>query len=442
MKTYVEISKTISKFNQSIEVPGDKSISIRLILLASQAFGKSRIFNLLNSDDVKNTIKSIKSLGIKIKNKKDFCEINGLGLNGFRYRENININAGNSGTFARLFCGSIVRSNKTIKIIGDRSLSRRDFSRIIDPLRQFGVKFTSNKSKLPLKVRGNKFLTPISYKETKGSAQVKSAILLAALHVPGETIIKCPPSRDHTENLFKYCLKLPIKIKKFKKFQVVSVKGQFKYSGFNYKVPSDISSASFFIVLTLLSKDSKLIIKNVNVNKSRAGIIEILNKMNAKIKLINKRKYMGEIVASILIESSTNLKGINCPKNLNTKTIDEFLIIFLVCARADGISTFRGIQELRQKESDRLKFAANFLKMIGVKVIEKYDSIKIYGNKSLKLSGKYVVEDFLKDHRVFMMSCVAALTLGGNFKINDKSSINSSFPNFVNLMKKLGAKIN
>ena len=441
MKNYVQISKIISNFNSSIKVPGDKSISIRLILLASQAYGTSKIFNLLESSDVKDTIKSIKTMGIEIKKNRNFYEIKGLGLSGFRYKDNLCINAGNSGTFARLFCGSIVRSNKLVKIIGDKSLSKRDFSRIITPLKQFGVSFISNKNKLPLKIKGSEFLTPIYFKETKGSAQVKSAILLAALHVPGKTTVMCLPSRDHTENLFKYCLKLPIKIKKLKNYEIISVRGQNKYFGFNYTVPSDISSASFFIVLTLLSKKSKLIIKNVNVNKSRTGIIEILNKMNAKIKLINKKKYMGELVANILIESSNKLKSINCPKKLNTRSIDEFLIIFLVCAKAKGISTFKGIQELRQKESDRLKIAANFLKMIGVKVIEKYDSIKIYGDRNLQLSGRYIMKNFLKDHRVFMMSCVAALTLGGNFIIRDKSSINSSFPDFINLMRKLGAKI-
>ena len=213
------------------------------------------------------------------------------------------------------------------------------------------------------------------------------------------------------------------------------------YKGFNYKIPGDISSAAFFIALTVLADKSSLKMKNINYNNSRIGIIEILKRMRAKIKISNIRNYKGEKVADISVVSSNNLIGIKCPKSLNTKTIDEFLIIFLVCAKAKGISKFVGINELRQKESDRLTIASRFLKSIGIKVDEKFDSLKIYGNPDLKIKKRVIIKNFLKDHRVFMMSCVAALTLGGNFKIYDKKSIKSSFPNFLKLLKKLGAKI-
>ena len=190
-----------------------------------------------------------------------------------------------------------------------------------------------------------------------------------------------------------------------------------------------------------MADKSRLKLKNVNYNKSRIGIIEILKKMRAKIKITNVKNYKGEKVADISVASSKNLIGIKCPKSFNSKTIDEFLIIFLVCAKAKGISKFVGIKELRQKESDRLRIAARFLKSIGIKVDEQFDSLKIYGNPDLKISKQVVIKNFLKDHRVFMMSCVAALTLGGDFKIYDRKSINSSFPNFLDLLKKLGAKI-
>ena len=163
--------------------------------------------------------------------------------------------------------------------------------------------------------------------------------------------------------------------------------------------------------------------------------------MKGKIKVLNKKTYNGELKGDIYVESTKNLKSINCPKELNTRSIDEFLIIFLLCAKAKGISKFNGIEELRQKESDRLQTAAKFLKMIGVRTTENYGSIKIYGNPDLNLKGNYKVKNFLKDHRVFMMSCIAALTLGGNFQIYDRSSIRSSFPSFLNLLKKLGANI-
>ena len=232
-----------------------------------------------------------------------------------------------------------------------------------------------------------------------------------------------------------------MKLKKYKNYEIIKVEGKTNYKGFNYNIPGDISSAAFFIALTILANKSSIKMKNVNYNKSRIGIIEILKRMRAKIKITNIKNYKGEKVADISVASSKNLTGVNCPKSLNTKSIDEFLIIFLVCAKAKGISKFIGINELRQKESDRLKIAARFLKSIGIKVDEKFDSLKIYGNPNLRIKKQVIIKNFLKDHRVFMMSCVAALTLGGDFKIYDKKSINSSFPNFLDLLKNLGAKI-
>ena len=441
MSSYIRINKKISNFKNSIEISGDKSISIRLIMLASIAIGTSRLYNLLDSDDVSSTINSLKSLGVKILRNKKTIEIFGVGLDGFNEKKNFIINAGNSGTFARLFCGLIAKTDSSIKLIGDKSLSKRDFSRVILPLSKFGISFRSRNSKLPLIVQGSKNLRPINYVEEKGSAQVKSAILIASLNTPGETTVKCLPSRNHTEMMFKHCLGVPITIIKGKKYEIIKVKGQKQFKCFNYNVPGDISAASFFIALTILSKNSKLIIKNVNVNKTRIGIIEILKKMKGKITLINKRFYKGEIISDIKVESTYLLKSINCPKRLNTKSIDEFLIIFLLCAKAKGVSKFDDIQELRHKESDRLKIASNFLRMIGIKIVEKKDSLKIYGNPNLELCNKFEIKNFLKDHRVFMMSCIAALTMGGDFKIHDKDSINSSFPNFLKILKNLGARI-
>ena len=441
MKNYLSINSLIPSYNKVLNVPGDKSLSIRWILLASQAIGKSKAYNLLESDDVISAIISMRKLGVEILKRRDCYEINGVGLSGFRHKNNINLDAGNSGTFARLLCGTLAGNIMNVNVTGDSSLSKRDFSRVVKPLELFGINIKTNKNKLPMTIKGSKFLRPIFYKEEKGSAQVKSAILLASLNTPGQTIIKSKISRNHTELMFKNCLKIPLKLKKYKNYEIIKVDGKTNYKGFNYIIPGDISSAAFFIALTILANKSRLKIKNVNYNKSRIGIIEIFKKMRAKIKVTNITKYNGEKVADISVTSSKNLIGINCPKSLNTKSIDEFLIIFLVCAKAKGISRFIGINELRQKESDRLKMAAKFLKSIGIKVDEKFDSLKIYGNPDLKIKKKVIIKNFLKDHRVFMMSCVAALTLGGNFKIYDINSINSSFPNFLDLLKKLGAKI-
>ena len=441
MKNHIIINKKIHSFNDEIYVSGDKSISIRCVLLASQSIGTSKIHNLLESEDVINSLKSIKKLGIKYEKKKNYYLIKGFGLNGFKTDKKISLNAGNSGTFARLILGLLVNAVKEVRIIGDKSLSSRDFSRVTEPLKKFGAILSSNKKKLPVKIIGTNFLRPINYEEKLGSAQCKSAVILAGIKTPGITKIKAKKSRDHTE-LFLKNLGFPIKIKKNKNFDFIEVNGSNNFGGFKYNVPGDISSSAFFLVLTLLAKKSKLKIKNVNVNKSRAGIIKILNMMNANILLKKKRLYKGETIADIQVKSTSNLKSIKCPKNLNSSAIDEFLLIFLVAAKSNGISSFKNLGELNKKESPRLDIAVNFLRKIGVTVIRNKDDIKIYGNSNLELNGEFIIENFKKDHRVFMMSCVAALTLGGKWKIKDKDSINSSFPKFLKKIKKLGAEIN
>ncbi len=441
MKKYVEINEKIKRFNNSIFVSGDKSISIRCVLLASQGIGTSKIYNLLESEDVINSLKSIKKLGIDYVKLKNCYIIKGFGFDGYKTDRKLNIYSGNSGTFARLVLGLLVNSKNQITIKGDKSLSKRDFSRVTDPLKKFGVNISSNRNYLPVKISGTDFLRPIKYFEKIGSAQCKSAVIFAALKTPGLTKIKAKKSRNHTELLLKE-LGLPIKILRKKVYDYIEVNGQYNFKGFNYIVPGDISSSSFFIVLTLLSLNSRLIIKNVNINESRIGIITILNRMNANILLKNKKNYKGEITSDIYVKSANNLKGIKCPKSLNSSAIDEFLVIFLVAAKAKGISTFKDLGELNKKESPRLDIAVNFLKRIGVKIIRSKNDIKIIGNPKLEINNNMIMKNFKKDHRVFMMSCVAALTLGGKWKIFDKNSINSSFPEFLTIIKKLGAKIN
>ena len=441
MKSYIQISNKIKKFSKTIQISGDKSISIRCVLLASQAIGTSKIYNLLESEDVINALKSIKKLGINYKKLKKYYEITGFGLAGFNTNSKIKLDAGNSGTFARLILGLLVNSNNQITLIGDKSLSKRDFSRVTKPLEMFGANIKSHNKNLPVKIIGSKFLRPIEYSEKLGSAQCKSAIMLAALKTPGITKIVAKKSRNHTELLFK-SLKIPIKVKNKKNSDLIEIKGHSNFKSFNYSVPGDISSCSFFIVLTLLSENSKLKIKNVNTNNSRLGVLKILNRMNANIIATNKRSYKGETISDLIIKSKKNLKGINCPKNLNSSAIDEFLIIFIAAAKAKGVSTFSDLGELNKKESPRLNIAINFLKKIGVKVLREKNNIRIYGNPKLYLNGNFTMKNFRKDHRVFMMTCIAALSLGGKWKIYDRDSINSSFPKFLNIIKQLGAKIN
>ena len=437
MSKILTIKKKIRKFNTQIEVSGDKSLSIRWVLLASQAIGKSKGYNLLMSEDVLAAIDSIKKLGIKVKIQKNYCEIIGNGINGFKYKKNLTLNAKNSGTLSRLILGLLIKSPEKIRIIGDKSLSKRDFSRITIPLQKFGVKFFYKiKNKLPLAMLGTQSAKGINYLENKGSAQCKSSVMFAALNSLGTTFIKAKKSRNHSELLFKY-LKIPIKVKETKKFDFIDVKKPKKINAFNYKIPGDISSGAFFMVLTTLAKDSKLLIKNVNINSSRIGVITILKKMGAKIILKNQRNYRGEKISDILIKSSKKLKAINCPIELNSSAIDEFLVIFLVAAKAKGVSYFRNLSELNQKESPRLTWGSNILNMMGIKTNLTKDSIKIYGQPNLEIKKPITIKNYLKDHRVFMMSTIAALTFGGTWKIYDKDSINTSFPSFLKIVKEI-----
>jgi len=440
MPSYLSINKRIDSFNKKIIVSGDKSLSIRWVLLASQAIGKSKAYNLLMSEDVIAALEAIKKLGIKVLIKKKYCEILGKGLNNFTYKNGLVIDAKNSGTLGRLILGLLIKSTKKIKLIGDKSLSKRDFSRVTVPLKKFGAKFQYKvKNKLPLSIIGSHNTKDIHYVENKGSAQCKSCVMLAALNSSGTTYIKAKKSRNHTELLFKY-LKVPIKIKKTKKYDFINIIKPKKINAFNYNIPGDISSSAFFMVLAILSENSKLLIKNININPSRIGVITILKKMGAKISLKNKRNYKGEKISDILIRSSKNLKGINCPSELNSSAIDEFLIIFIAAAKAKGISYFKDISELNQKESPRLNLGSKILNMMGVKTELTESSIKIYGQPNLKITKKIVIKNYLKDHRIFMMSTIAALTCGGVWKIHDKDSINTSFPSFLKLIKNINSK--
>ena len=441
MKHHVEITKKINPFKKSLKIEGDKSLSIRWALLASQAEGKSIASNLLMSEDVINTLKCLKKLGVKVNLSKKKCEIFSNGLNSFNYDKKLFLDAGNSGTLGRLLLGLLVHSKNYIKLKGDKSLSKRDFERVIKPLKNFGANFNSNKGKLPITVFGTTKSRPIKYFEKKGSAQCKSSVMLAALNTDGKTLIKAKKSRNHTELLFKF-LKLPIKIIQKNNYDIIEIKGKKKIKSFNYQIPSDISSSAFFIVLTALTNNSKLKISNVNINPSRIGVLKILKMMGVKIKLRNQKTYKGEKIADLVVESKKNFKPIICPSKLNSSAIDEFLLIFLVAAKADGVSFFKNLSELNQKESPRLIWGSKILNKIGIKTITTKDSIKIFGNPNLKIKKRIIIKDFLKDHRVFMSSVVAALVFGGKWKIYDKNSINTSFPTFLSKIKSLGAKFN
>ena len=439
MSNLIKIDKRIGNFKKTIEVPGDKSLSIRWVLFASLAKGTSKAKNLLMSEDVLAALDAIQKLGIKVRIKKKECIIFGKGIEGYKYKKGLTIDAKNSGTLGRLILGLLINSPYPINLIGDKSLSKRDFRRVSDPLSKFGIKFKlKNNNLLPMKLYGSSELKPIKYYEKKGSAQCKSSIIFAGMRTPGTTIIKAKKSRNHTELLCKH-LRLPITIKKNNNFDEIKIKKTKQINKINYNIPSDISSSAFFIVLTVLSSNSELIIKNVNINPSRVGIITILKKMGIKITFKNKKIYKGENKADIKVMSAKKIKPINCPSKLNSGAIDEFLVIFLVAAKAKGVSYFSNLSELNQKESPRLIWAKKILTNLGVKTITTNHSIKIFGNPNLNLNldKKIVIKNYLKDHRVFMTSVIAGLIFGGKWVIHDKDSINTSFPNFLKIIENL-----
>ena len=434
MPNKIILKKKIPNFFRKISIPGDKSISIRWVLISSLSNGVSKARNLLMSEDVLAAINAIKKLGVKVVLKDNICKIYGVGVRGYKYKKYLTINAHNSGTLGRLISGILIDTTFPIKIIGDKSLSKRDFKRVTKPLSRFGASFQlNNNCNLPLVIKGSQNLKPIKFFENKGSAQCKSSVIFGGIKANGKTFIKAKKSRNHTELLFKY-LKLPIKIKKNKNFDLIEIRKVEEIKPINYKIPSDISSGAFFIALTVLQKKSKLIIKNINVNSTRIGIVSILKKMGVKILLINKKIYKGEAIADVFVESPKNLKSINCPSSLNSEAIDEFLIIFLIAAKAKGVSTFKNLEELNKKESPRLKWGSKILKMMGVKVITKNNSIRIFGNPNLKVNKKIKIQKYLKDHRVFMTSVIAALSFGGEWHIHDKDAIKTSFPSFLKLI--------
>ena len=329
--------------------------------------------------------------------------------------------------------------NLKVKISGDISLNKRDMKRIIIPLSKIGCTFyPSGKTTLPLTIEGTGMPLAQKHLETLGSAQVKSSIILAGLNTPGITTIEEKKvSRNHTENILK-AIDADIKIKKIKKNNFISLKGQKNLSSFNLKIPGDPSSAAPFILITLFTIKSKLLIKNINCNPTRIGFINILKKMNAKIKIKDLKIVSGEPVGNILVENS-NLKSINCPKELVPSAIDEFPLLFIAASLTKGVTKFSGINELRHKESDRIKTMENGLNQLGIKTNSTASSLEIHGNPKLIINKPFKI--FSKnDHRIAMSFFCLGQLLNGNIQIKNFETVNTSFSKFLFIMKKIGAK--
>ncbi len=430
----------INKFKKTIIVALDKSITHRCLFIASNCVGVSKIKGLI-SDDIDATINGLRLLGIKIIKKEENYFVYGNGISGFK-KFTGEINCGNSGTTARSFLGLLTCFPYTVRISGDESLKTRPFKRLTKYLEKIGanIEHPKNKKKtLPIKICGTR-AWPLAQRHyiTVPSAQIKTSILYAGLQTPGNTEIIETPTRDHAELILKK-IGSNIKIKKIKNKNLISIKGQQEMKSFSADVPGDPSSACFFVVQTLLSKNSQLKIKNVCINKNRIGFIKILkNNMKGKIKILNKRKIFGEDVGDILVQSS-KLKPVNCSKKIIVTCIDDLPIIWIACALTKGQSTFSSIGELRLKESDRIKSIEDGMKAFGIKTKSTKDSIKIIGNPNLKPKRKIVISSQL-DHRVAMSFFVLGQIIGANILIKGFETVTSSFPNFLSLQKKLGAK--
>ncbi len=413
-----------------IKIPGDKSISHRAVLIASLANGRSKIDNFLFSDDCICTIKAVEDLGIKVDLSEQSLYINGKGLRGLSCSDST-FNAGNSGTLMRLLTGVLAAQNFSSSISGDESLSQRPMSRIINPLCEIGAQIESKSGKAPLKIIQPQNLTPINYVQEIASAQVKSCLIFTSLFIDGtSTFIESIPTRDHTENLLEH-FKYPIERNNGKS----TIHGQYSFNAKDITIPSDISSAAFFIVGALINKESHITLRNININPLRTGIIEVLKKMGASINIFNIKTLSNELVADIEVKYS-KLKSISLNGEIISSLIDELPILFIACALSSGISTIKGIEELRYKESDRILSMQNGLEKIGINVTSTNDSITIEGGK---ISGAEI--DSFNDHRVAMAFAVCGLVSNESITIKNTKNIATSFPQFVDTLRDMGAQI-
>ena len=430
------ISNVITKgINGIPKIPGDKSISHRSIIIPSVSNGVCEINNILKSDDVLHTLNAFKSMGVNIKENKDKIIIQGKGLNSLKKADG-EIYLGNSGTSARLLTGLLSSQKFKSILTGDKSLSIRPMQRIADPLSKMNAKIYTTKGSLPLTIEGNN-LRSINFDLVIPSAQIKSGLLLAALNTKGETnITENKVTRDHTEIMLK-SFGANIEIKKIGNKKIIKIIGQRELIAKNIDVPNDLSSSSFFIVSTLINKNSKIILKNINNNPTRNGIILALIKMGAKIKLINNRKNNNENICDIEVMSS-DLHGCELGPEFADLMIDEYPILSIAASFANSPSVFRGLKELRVKESDRLKLILLNLQNCGVNCKSENDDLFIFPSKEYQIKNNLIQTDF--DHRIAMAFCIMGSKLGP-LNIKDSDSINTSFPSFKKEFNNLGGNI-
>ena len=439
-KFNVILKNKISSFDKKIHVDSDKSLSIRSFLIGSICQNISFAKNVLESEDVHSTIRCLKKLGVKIvKTGQKNYSIYGKGLGSFFIKKNSKLDFGNSGTLARLLIGILSTTpNIDVNLNGDNSLKKRNMKKLIELMCEFGASFyPKNKYKFPLRLQSTEIPIGIDY-ESGVSAQLKSAVILAGLNSFGETnIIEKKRSRNHTENIIKNNTSvININEGKIKK---IKIKGKKSLHPLNMNIPGDPSAAAFFTALAILNPKSRLTIKNVGLNETRIGFYKLLKNHGASIQFKKIKRINGELRGDIYVKSS-NIKPINASENYYVNSTDEYPILFIIASLTKGISRFRGIGDLVNKESNRISEMQNVLKQIGIKSEASKNELKIFGRGNHIPKNKNIIVPKLGDHRICMSTFVLAILTGIKTKINNFDTVYTSSPSFLKIMRKLGVK--
>ena len=422
----------------TIRVPGDKSISHRSIMLGALAVGETRVTGLLEGEDVLATAAAMRAMGAEVERTgSGEWRVHGVGV-GALLQPGQALDMGNSGTSTRLLMGLIASHGITASFIGDASLSKRPMGRVIEPLSRMGADFTASPGgTLPLMLRGACPAVPIEYRLPVASAQVKSAVLLAGLNTPGvTTVIEPIPTRDHSERMLRgFGAELTVDVES-DGTRVIRIRGEADLKPQVIEVPGDPSSAAFFMVAALVVPGSDLVIENVGLNPTRAGLVEVLRAMGGSIEELNAREVGGEPVADLRVRHS-QLKGIAVDPALAPSMIDEFPVLFVAAALAEGTTVTTGLDELRVKESDRLSVMAQALSAAGVRLSEQEDGLTIEGTGGDPLPGTASAIATHLDHRIAMSMAVAGLASRAGVEVDDTRPIATSFPQFEALLEGL-----
>ena len=427
-----KIIRPTSRFSGTVRVPPDKSLTHRAILFSALAEGTSTIDNPLQAEDCLSTAACIEALGVRIEMKKDRWTVHGVGLWGFKAPKRA-LDCGNSGTTMRLLSGVLAAQDFTSTLKGDASLSKRPMNRVAAPLTRMGAQFKLRDGRFaPYKLTGTKNITAVRWENPVASAQVKSAVLLAALHAVGKTVYQEPTvSRDHTERMLKAC---GVEIEC--KGTTVTLNGPSPLKPQAWRIPGDISSAAFFMVGALLVPRARVTLESVNINPTRTGILDVLKTAGAIIELKKSRTLGGEPVADVVIDQQSKLRAFKIDKTIAPRLIDEIPILAVLATQCEGTSVFSGLEELRFKETDRLKAVTENLRKMGANVEEHVDGLVIQG--PVKLRGAQLRS--FDDHRIAMAFAVAGLIARGLTTITGSECVAISFPDFWNALARLSKR--